>query len=192
MISKTYLLFPPALLMALGLLGCQNPSHTEQGAVVGGAVGAGTGAIIGHAMGNTGAGALIGAGAGALAGAAIGHSADQDEARRRALIEARIGHPVPGAVTVPDVVAMTRAGVGEELIVNHIRAHGVAAPLQTPDLIYLQQNGISPRVVSTLQTTPVAVIQPPPQAVVYPDGPPPPAVIVEGPGYYHRPYYYRY
>ena len=86
---------------------------------------------------------------------------------------------------------MTRAGVGEELIVNHIRAHGVAAPLQTPDLIYLQNQAISPRIISTLQTTPVAVIQPPPPAVVYPADPPP-AVIVEGPGYYHRPYYYRY
>jgi hypothetical protein len=70
---------------------------------------------------------------------------------------------------------MTRAGVNEELIVNHIRAHGMAAPLQSQDLINLQQQGITPRVIATMQACP----PPPPQPIMVQE-PPPPAVIVEG------------
>jgi hypothetical protein len=192
MISKAYLPLLPGLVMVLGVSGCQSPSHTEEGAVAGGLLGAGAGALIGHATGHTGAGAAIGAGVGALSGAAIGHGVDESEARNRALIEQRLGRPMPGAVTVPDVVTMTRSGVGEDLIINHIHSHGMAAPLQTADLTYLTQQGISPRVIAAMQATPVAVMQPPPPGVVYPAGPPP--VVIEGawgPGYYHRPYYYR-
>ena len=71
------------LLFALGVTGCQSPDHADQGALVGGLFGAGTGAIIGKACGNPLAGAAIGAGAGALTGAAIGSKMDADEARNR-------------------------------------------------------------------------------------------------------------
>jgi len=54
----------------LFLNGC---TSTEKGAVVGGGLGAGTGAIIGHQSGHTAAGALIGAAVGGLGGALIGH-----------------------------------------------------------------------------------------------------------------------
>ena len=37
---------------------------------------------------------------------------------------------VNAGVTPGDVIQMTRAGVNEELIINNIRAHGMAAPLQ--------------------------------------------------------------
>jgi outer membrane lipoprotein SlyB len=187
---------PPLLagfVLLVALPGCQNPSHTEEGAIGGGLIGGAAGALIGSATGHAGAGAAIGAGVGALSGAAIGHGMDESEARNRALIEQRLGYQVAaGAVTVPDVVTMTRAGVGEELIINHVHAHGLAAPLQTGDLICLQQQGVSPRVVAAMQATPVAVVPPPPPGVVYPAGPPP--VVIEGgwgPGYYRRPYYYR-
>jgi hypothetical protein len=181
----------PGLVLTLGSLGCQSPYHQDQGALFGGLLGAGTGAVVGHAVGHTGAGAVIGAGVGALSGAAIGHGMDESEARNRAIIEQRLGHQVaPGAVTVADVMAMTRAGVDDEIIVNHIRTHGMAAPLAAPDLIYLKQQGISPRIIETMQATAVAVVQPPP-AVVYPA--PQPVIVEErwGPGYYRRPYYYR-
>src|SRR5208337_5028001 len=125
------------------LAGCESPYHADQGALFGGLLGAGTGAVVGHALGNTGAGAAIGAGVGALSGAAIGAGMDQTEARNRAMIEARPGRPVPGAVTVPDVVTMTRSGVDEGLIINHIHSHGLAAPLQASDVISLQQQGVS-------------------------------------------------
>lgn len=57
-------------------VGC-NTTPTQDGAVLGGALGAATGAIIGHQSGKQGEGALIGAGAGALAGALIGDQMDE-------------------------------------------------------------------------------------------------------------------
>ncbi len=142
--------------MALVVVGCVSPYspyyHTDEGAVAGGLVGAGTGAVVGHALGNTGAGALVGAGVGVLGGAAIGSSIDESEARNRALIAARLGRQLAaGAVSPEDVAAMSRAGVNEEVIINQIRAHGVSRPLVAGDLIALQQQGVTPRVIEVMQ-----------------------------------------
>jgi hypothetical protein len=129
-----------------------------------------------------------------LSGAAIGGSLDDIEARNRAEIEARLGRPVTGAVTMDDVLAMTRAGVSEEVIVTHIQNHGMVAPPRATDLIVLQQQHVSPRVVQTMQAPPAmpapAAVYPAPGPMVVPDpyyvpapyywGPPPP--------YYYRPY----
>jgi hypothetical protein len=140
-------------------------------------------------VGNTGAGAAIGAATGALSGAAVGASLDGIEARNRAEIEARLGHPAAaGAVTIDDVIKMSRAGVSEDVIVNHIHNQGAAAPLQANDLIVLQQQGVTPRVVQALQAPPPAAAYPVPQPVYA--GPP-----YYGPGPYWGPppypYYYR-
>jgi hypothetical protein len=172
--------------VVLVVVGCASPyspyCHTDEGAVAGGLLGAGTGAIVGHALGNTGAGALVGAGVGVLGGAAVGSSIDESEARNRAIIAARLGRQLAaGAVSPEDVAAMTRAGVNEEVIDNQIRAHGVTRPLVAGDLIALQQQGVTPRVIEVMQQslatqTPAAVCQPyDPYAY---------------PGYYYRPYYY--
>ncbi len=53
--------------------------HAQQGAVAGGALGAATGAIIGHQSSHGGEGAFIGAGAGTIAGGLIGHGIDQNK-----------------------------------------------------------------------------------------------------------------
>jgi hypothetical protein len=91
-------------------------------------------------------------------------------------------------VTPGDVIAMTKAGVAEDLIVNNISAHGMAAPLQPQDLIALQQQGISPRVIATMQACPPQVPQP--QTVVVGQQAPPPVVVGVGPCYYPRRYYW--
>jgi hypothetical protein len=173
---------------AVAAIGCQ--TNTQTGALAGGGAGAVIGGIIGHQFHNTAAGAVVGAGVGAVTGAAIGNSVDRDEARNRALIEQQLGHPCPGAVSVNDAVAMTRAGVDQNVIVDHINAVGVVRPLTTDDIIYLKQNGVSDRVVQTMQHP---AYQPP---VVVAQPVPPPPVIVEdpyyyGPGYYHPYYYHR-
>jgi hypothetical protein len=170
---------PLVLAAAASLTGCQTPANnTTQGAVFGGLFGAGFGAVAGHALGNTGAGAAIGAGAGALAGAAIG--AEKDAA------EAKMGRPMPGAVSISDVVSMAHSGVDDGLIINHIRSHGLAAPIQPADVIFLQQQNVSRNVIEVMQTAPVAVAGRP----VYADSPPG-GVYVSG-GYYrpYRHYYY--
>jgi hypothetical protein len=56
------------LVAGLTLGGCAGMSYTEQRVLSGGAIGAGSGALIGWAAGCTGCGAAIGAGAGALGG----------------------------------------------------------------------------------------------------------------------------
>lgn len=177
--------------------GCASPYHADRGALAGGLGGAGVGALIGNAVGHTGAGAAIGAGVGTLAGAAVGGALDDIEARNRAQIAAQMGRPVPaGLVTFDDVIAMTRAGVDEDLIVNHIRANGAARPPQAADLIMLQQNGVSKRVIAALQTPPVpppAYNQGPYTQAPYGAAPPGTPVIIEehhyGPpwAYWHPP-----
>ena len=65
-----------ALWLSAGLMAC-NTTPVRDGAVLGGALGAATGAIIGHQSGKQGEGALIGAGVGALTGALVGDQVDE-------------------------------------------------------------------------------------------------------------------
>jgi outer membrane lipoprotein SlyB len=55
----------------------------QGGALTGGAIGAGTGALIGSTSGHAGEGALIGAGVGALSGALIGDGIDESRTVRQ-------------------------------------------------------------------------------------------------------------
>ena len=164
-----------ALVSLLSLLpaGCESASHAERGTLLGGLGGAGIGALIGESVGKPGPGAVIGAGVGALTGAAIGNGMDVVEAHNRAMIEAKLQRRVaPGAVTIDDVVNMVRSGVADDVIVNHVRYHGMVRQLEANDLIALQQQGVSPTVVKAMQqySSPqretVLVDQPPRSTVV--------------------------
>ena len=191
---KTTLVAAVGLLMALAAVGCRSPYRADQGALFGGLLGAGTGAIIGDAVGNAGAGAAIGAGLGAITGATVGAELDEIEARNRAMIAQQLGRQVAaGAVSFDEVIDMSQGGVDEELIVNHVRAHGIAKPLQATDLIFLQQQGVSTRVIKAMQEPPRRRAQP---VAAYQTAPPP--VVVQeyhygppawGPGCYPRHYY---
>lgn len=179
------------------LAGCATNTRGQNGALIGGLGGAGLGAIAGNQVGHAGTGAAIGALAGAVTGGVIGDEIDQVEARNRAEIEARLGRPVvAGAVSIEDVIEMTQRGVHEDVIAQHVRAHGTTRPLATDDLIRLTQAHVSDRVIRAMQEQPTArVVQ-----EVRPASPPP--VIVEryydpwpcwGPHYHHhRPRYHRH
>ena len=179
----------PCVVLALALAsGCASPYHADRGALFGGAAGAGVGALVGEAVGHPGVGALVGAGVGTLSGAAVGSGLDEIEAKNRAMIAAQMGRQIPrGAVTVGDVIDMTRQQLDEDLIVNHIRYNGVAQRPQSRDLIALQQNGVSKRVIEAMQSAQ------PPQAATVAAAPPP---MVPPPAYYPPPvwgpypYYY--
>src|SRR6476661_3999576 len=70
------------LALGAGLAGCQ--SQAANGALIGGATGAGVGAIIGHNSHNrTAEGALIGGAVGAVTGGLIGNEQDKADARER-------------------------------------------------------------------------------------------------------------
>lgn len=65
----------------VALPGCET-TPAQEGAVVGGGLGAASGAIIGHQSGNAGEGALIGAGVGAITGALVGDHVRKKRERR--------------------------------------------------------------------------------------------------------------
>ena len=155
-----------ASVIALGS-GCQTMNHAQRGALAGGLAGAGLGAAVGESGGDAAPGALIGGAVGALTGAVIGDGIDADRART-AEIEAAIGRQMAGAVKPEDAIAMTRAGLSDEVITSHIRASGVARPLAVNDLIFLRDQGVSDAVIKAMQLTPG------PAAVV-------PAPMVPGP-----------
>lgn len=173
--------------------GCQSPYAADRGAAFGAGAGAAAGAVIASAAGkNALAGAAIGAMGGAITGAVVGEAIDEQEARNRAAIEAQMGRRIrAGSVSMDDVVSMTKAGVADELVVNHIRANGMIAPPSANDLILLNQQGVSPRVVQAMQAPPP---QPAQQVTHVVHEPAPPPVVVErhywgGPRYYHHPHY---
>ena len=173
-----------AVLPAVLACGCSSLSHTENGALAGGAIGAGTGALISRATGHSGAaGALIGAGVGALSGGLIGHAADETEHRVAATqAQTQMG--------LTDVVQMTQSHVSDEVIINQIRSRGTVFHLSAQDTIWLKQQGVSDRVVDEMLATarryPAQVVAPAggAQVLVVEPAPPPPVVGV-GFGYTH-------
>jgi hypothetical protein len=140
-----------ALLAMLSSEGCSTMNNTESGALGGGLIGAGIGALAGghkHALEGAVAGGAIGTGVGALAG----HSADQDEKRRQEAIAAA-NAPVNGPLSFEQIVQMSKAGVGDPLIINQIRASRTSYNLDADMIIWLQQNGVSNAVITEMQNT---------------------------------------
>ena len=192
---SSHLICSAGLLSWAAFAGCMSPYRADQGALFGGLTGAGVGAIVGEALDQPLAGAAIGGAVGTLTGAVVGGQLDEIEARNRAEIAARLGRPAPtGAATVQDVVAMTQAGVTEDVIITHVQNHGVAQVLSPGDLIYLQNQGVAARVIQAMQNPPSrpAVAQ---ATTVIHEPPPPPVIIQEHyiadpwypPPFYHGP-----
>ncbi len=181
------------LVFPLLAAGCRSPYYADRGAAAGGLAGAGIGAIVGSQTGDPLAGAAIGAGLGAITGNVFGAQLDEVAAQNRAEIAAQMGRQVtPGAATVGEVISMSRAGVDPRLIVNYVNTSGVAAPLTAQDVIDLSQQGVSPDVISAMQTPrpPAQVAAAPPRPVIVEEhyygppviyGPPPPRFH-----YYHH------
>jgi hypothetical protein len=170
--------------VGLVAVGCQNASHTERGAGLGGLLGAGMGAAIGSASGDAGKGALIGAAAGGLLGGAAGNA--EDKAERADLVAQRDAAAAAAArppLGITDVAGMAQQGMSDQIIINQIRTTGSSYSLSPNDIAYLKQNNVSDGVIIAMQ-------QATPRRVVV-GAPPPPAVIVEQPVLVpvHRPVY---
>lgn len=169
--------------------GCQTASYAERGATLGALTGALGGAAIGNHNGDTAGGALIGTAVGALAGAVVGDTIDYEAARSAEIIEQRMGRRMSGAVAMNDVIAMSQAGLSEDVIMTHLRANGVASPPSVNDLITLRNAGVSDGVIQAMQQTPPPMVQ----AI----SPPAPVIIEEHhyvapPFPYHRYYHPRH
>ena len=166
------------------------PDNTGTGALVGGAIGAISGAAIGGPR-NGGAGALIGAAAGVIAGGLIGHQMDEEQqARLRAqapqtYVRVQQGQPLG----IPDIKAMARAGVSDDVIISQIISSHTVFRLSAADIIDLHNSGVSDRVVNYMINTPNTATAAPATTAVVDSAPPPPApapetvVVAPGPGY---------
>src|SRR5258706_2556721 len=147
---------------AVVLTGCVNPDGTQNntagGALLGGAVGAITGAAIGGPR-NGGAGALMGAAAGAIGGGLIGNSMDQEQnARLRAqapqtYVKVDQGQPL----SVADVKALAKAGINEDVIINQIKSSRSVYHLSVADIIDLRDSGVSDKIVNFMINTPSVI-----------------------------------
>lgn len=107
---KRHILKGIALLGVLLMAGCET-TPVQDGAILGGALGAGAGAVIGHQSGRQGEGALIGAGVGALTGALVDDQVDKS--RRNAVVYQA---PSPANTTVRPVSTPQRGRYETRLV----------------------------------------------------------------------------
>lgn len=146
---------------------CWAQQRTTGGAAVGGAAGAIIGGIIGHQNDETPEGALIGGAVGAITGGLIGRAQDNNIAQQRAYREQAYYQGQQQAyvqqqaiavsgVSMADVVSMSRSGVSEAVIMNHLQSKGVQRRLEVSDIIALHQQGVSDTLISVMQQAPLA------------------------------------
>jgi outer membrane lipoprotein SlyB len=146
-----------AIVLLLPCAGCSSMNNTESGAIGGGLIGGALGTMFGLAARNPVAGAAIGAAAGAGIGALAGNSEDKREQRQKdqvAAINAANQQAAANAPRLEEIVSMSRNGVSDVNIINQIRQYNVVYHLSPDDLSYLSANGVSPQVISSMQTAP--------------------------------------
>jgi outer membrane lipoprotein SlyB len=156
---KSQAMISAAAVMAVLLTGCVNPNgspnNTGSGALMGGAMGALTGAAIGG-RGHAGPDALIGMAVGAVAGGLIGNSADREQEARiqaqapRTYIPANPGQPT----SIADVNAMAKASISDDVIISQITSSRTVYHLIAADVIGLRDAGVSDRVLNFMINTP--------------------------------------
>ena len=137
------------------VVNAQEPSNQRRLGILGGLAGAAIGAAAGEDDGDAVPGALIGGTIGLITGAAAGNAMDQTQYHRQQQ-QAAFAQQQARAVTMSDVVSMTHAGLGDAVIVNHIRTHGMVHHVSASDLIVLKQQGVSDVVLSAMQGAPAA------------------------------------
>jgi phage tail tape-measure protein len=159
-----------AVAVSVVLAGCQTNDgqydRTATGALAGGAIGAGTGAIIGNYAGhNTAGGAAIGGAIGALTGGIIGHSMDQQQRETlqrtnpQTLQRVDAGQPLGLA----DIKALAKSRISDEVIISQIRQSRTAYRLTTAEIIDLKDAGVSEKVIDFMINTPSLYPPPPPR-----------------------------
>jgi hypothetical protein len=137
---------------------------------------------------NAGEGALIGGAIGAITGGLIGHSLDQQEQERlRAQAPetyTRVEERQP--LQVADIKAMIASHVADDVIIGQIQSTHTIYHLSAADIIDLKNSGASEPLIQYMINTPNTATPPPTQTVVA-DAPPPPqadpVIASPGPGY---------
>jgi hypothetical protein len=142
-------------LLGAGVAGCESNAGT--GALIGGAAGAGIGAIAGHqSHGNTVGGALIGGAIGAIGGGLIGNEMDKNEraqAQARQEAAARDSSPAARGVSRQDVIDWVRRGDRDDLIIDRIDRSATVFHLTSKDENTLRDAGVSEEVIRVMKDT---------------------------------------
>jgi len=196
--NRKYILSSLVLLLCCG---CSHLSHTDNGVLAGTGVGAGTGAVIGSQVGNPVAGAVIGGGIGAVTGGLAGSALDhaerraEDRAFRRIKSEQAIQAAQRPPLTMQDIIAMTHRHISDDIIIRQIETTGSVFQLTSRDIIYLQEQGVSQRVIGEMQVRQRPLVQQPQPVIVRPQRevtvihehcPPPPPRVSIGFGFSHH------
>lgn len=155
--------------VAFGLAGCSSlpGSDRQQGAVIGGASGAAVGAAVTE---NRALGAIIGGALGAAGGYVIGANKDKiigEDSENEVAEASREAETTPatpqeakaattadvnldGFVTLDEVVALERANLNDDEIVDRLRSTGQVFELTEEQKRYLLDKGVSQSVVDRL------------------------------------------
>ena len=156
-----------ALILPILTLGCESApgDEPEQGAVIGGVAGAAAGAAVaGDDDRLEGAiiGGIIGAGGGYIIGSEIDKSREEEarEAAERARQnpaqpeQARIASTADldgnGFVTVDEVIAMERAGLTDEEMIQRLEATGQVFQIGENERRQLREGGVSEQVIDRM------------------------------------------
>lgn len=131
------------------ITGCQNTkSRAVEGAVIGGVIGATAGGIIGHQSHHGAEGAGIGAAAGALGGALIGSQMEKNQPATQAASPSQTTNV--NQMTIEQIVDLSKQGVNEEVIIDRIRMTNSKFNLEPAQIDYLQQQGVSQKVIDEM------------------------------------------
>ena len=129
----------------LSACGCaENQTRVAEGAGIGGLIGAAAGGIIGHQHRYGGKGALIGGAVGAATGALVGAQVKKNKTTTPTT------QPV-SHVTLQQIVDWTKEGLLSDEIISRIQASNSTYSLTADDLSYLRKQGVSERVIETMQ-----------------------------------------
>lgn len=153
-----------SIFLCAGLLifssGCQGANtRATEGAVIGGILGGAAGGIIGHQSRHAGEGAAIGVAAGAITGAIVGSqvpkSSQQEATPAQPASAPQPAQPAqsanPNQISLQQIVDLSQQGVDENVIIDKIRLTNSRYSLDQADISYLQQKGVSQKVVDVMQ-----------------------------------------
>ena len=139
-----YLFF--ILVFVLVVCGCQtNKTRVGEGAGIGGTVGAIAGGIIGFQSGHPLQGAVIGGAIGGGTGALVGAQIKKPTQE--------VASQTPAQLTMQQIVDLTKQGVSSDDIIAKIKAANSKYSLTVDDLDYLHKQGVSQRVIETMQVS---------------------------------------
>jgi len=141
---KRYFYLSAILIFVFVVCGCQtNKTRVAEGAGIGGVVGAVAGGILGYQSGHPLQGAAIGgavgAGAGAIVGVQIKKPAQDTQSQ------------APVQLTIQQIVDLTKQGVSSDEIISKIKTANPQYSLTADDIGYLRKQGVSQRVIETMQ-----------------------------------------